>query len=86
MKSETLSFKNIINELHLPQKTAIIQRNIRKKGLQLFAIKLKDEIPDPSNSKEHYQSFITKKTLNEHNNQKYLLSIRNFLKTQTLLM
>ena len=55
MKSETLSFKNIINELHLPQKTAIIQRNIRKKGLKLFAIKLKDEIPDPSNSKEQYE-------------------------------
>ena len=61
MKSETLSFKNIINELHLPQKTAIIQRNIRKKGLKLFAIKLKDEIPDPSNSKEQYESFIRKK-------------------------
>ena len=36
--------------------------NQRKKELQLSAIKLTEKIPDPRNSKEHYQSFIRKKT------------------------
>ena len=57
MKSETLSLKTIINELDYLKKTVIIQRNIRKKDLQLFVTKL----PDLCNAKEHYQSFIREK-------------------------
>ena len=40
MKSETLSLKTIINKLDFLKKTVIIQCNIRKKYLQLFATKL----------------------------------------------
>ena len=36
--------------------------NQRRKELQLSPIKLTEKIPDPRNSKEHYQSFIRKKT------------------------
>ena len=61
MKSETLSLKTIINELDYLKKTVIIQRNIRKKDLQLFVTKLTEKIPDLCNAKEHYQSFIREK-------------------------
>ena len=33
-----------------------------KKDLQLFATKLTEEIPDPSNSKKYCQSYLKKKT------------------------
>ena len=36
-------------------------KNQKKKDLHLFAIKLTEEIPDPHDTKEHYQSFIRKK-------------------------
>ena len=61
MKSETLSLKAIINELDFLKKTVIIQWNIRKKDLRLFATKLTEKIPDPRNAKEYYQSFVRKK-------------------------
>ena len=61
MKSETFYLKIYINMLDFLRKTAITQRNIRKKYLQLFATKLTGKIPYPSNDKEHYQSFIRSK-------------------------
>ena len=33
-----------------------------KKKMRLYANKLIEKIPDPRNGKEHYQSFIRKKT------------------------
>ena len=55
MKSKTLFLKTIINELDFLRKTVIIQFKIRKKRLQLYAIKLTEKIPDPRNAKEHYE-------------------------------
>ena len=40
-------------------------KNQKKKDLHLFAIKLTEKIPHPHNAKEHYQSFIRKKTQNQ---------------------
>ena len=56
-----------------------------KKKLLFLANKLIEKIPDSCNTKEHYQSFTTKKK-NQLNNQKWLLIKEKFLKTQTLLM
>ena len=61
MKSKNLSLKAIINESGFLKKTVIIQWEIRKKDLQLLAIKFAEEIPDPRNAKEHYHSFMRKK-------------------------
>ena len=33
----------------------------KEKGFQLFAIKLKEKVPDPRNAKGQYQSFIKKR-------------------------
>ena len=52
MNLETLSLKTITDELDFLKKTVIIQWNTRKK------------IPDPSNAKECYQSYLKKKTQN----------------------
>ena len=65
MKSETLSLKTYINELDFPRKIVIIQEKSGKKDVQLFAIKLTEKISDLCNAKEHYQSFIRKKTQNQ---------------------
>ena len=56
--SETLSVKTIINKLHLQKRTVIIQENVRKKYLQLFATKLTEIIPNPSNAKDYYSSYL----------------------------
>ena len=61
MKSETLSVKTIINELVFLRKTVIIHWNAQKKDSLLLVSKLMEEIPDPLNAKEHYQSIIRKK-------------------------
>ena len=62
MKSETLSVKTIINELDFLRKTVIIHWNSQKNpDSLLLANKLMEEIPDPLNAKEHYQSRIRKK-------------------------
>ena len=52
VKSETLFFEN-----HYQR---IIQWNVSKNDLLLFAIKLAEEVSDPCNAKEQYQSFIRK--------------------------
>ena len=57
MKSEYLSLKTIINELHFLKKQLLFNET-SKKDLQLFVIKLTEKIPDPHHAKEHYQSFI----------------------------
>ena len=45
--------KTIISELDFLKKIVIIQWNIRKKDLQLFATKWTEKIPAPRNVKEH---------------------------------
>ena len=62
MKSETFYLKTIINKLDFLRKAVIIQWNALKKILLLLANKLIEKIPDPRNVKEHYQSFIRKKS------------------------
>ena len=57
-----LSLKIIINDLHVLKKTVIIQWNTYKKELLLLSNKLIGKIPDPRNAKEHYQSFLKKKS------------------------
>ena len=52
---KNLSLKTIINELDFLKKT------LEKNDLLLLANKLIENIPDPRNAKEHYQSFIRKK-------------------------
>ena len=36
-------------------------RHQKKRDLKLFATKLMEKIPDPSNTKEHYNSFLKRK-------------------------
>ena len=55
--------KTFINELDLINKTIIVHWNVRKKkDLLSFATKLIERIPDFSNTKEYYQSYLNKKT------------------------
>ena len=49
----------------------------KKKDFLLFATKLIDKILDPLDAKEHYQSFIRKKTKSEKIRNNYL-STKNF--------
>ena len=66
MKSETLSLKTIINELDFLRKSVIIRWNTwKKKKKKRFVVACKQinrNKPDPRNAKEHYQSFIRKKS------------------------
>ena len=40
------------------KKIVIIQWNVRKKYLQLFATRLTEKIPDPSNTRKYYNSYL----------------------------
>ena len=53
--------KTIANGIDFLNKAVIIQWNIRKKDLQLFATKVTEKIPDFCNAKERYQWFLGKK-------------------------
>ena len=55
-------FEDYYKELIFLRKTVIIQWNIRKKIFKMFAIKLKEKIPNPLSAKECYQSFIRKES------------------------
>ena len=55
-------FENYYQQRHLLKKTIIIQCNISKKDLQLFAAKLIEKIPYTISAKKYYQSFLGKKT------------------------
>ena len=55
MKSENLSLKAIINSCYS-------MKHQKEKDLQLFPTKLTEKIPNPRSVKEHYQSFIRKKS------------------------
>ena len=61
MTSEILSMKTIINKLDFLKETVIVRQNTRKKKLLLFVKKLLDDLPDPCNAKQHYESFLRKK-------------------------
>ena len=62
--SKTLSMITIVVELGLLKKTVAIHWNVRKKYLLSFTIKLIEKIPDPSKTKECYQSYLKKKIKN----------------------
>ena len=63
MKSETLSVKTIINGLDFLRKKVIVYWNAwKKERLLLIANKLIKNVPDLRNAKEHYESFLRKKT------------------------
>ena len=63
MKSKTLSLKTVIKELDFLKKNSYysIKRLKKKKVLLLLANKFIENISDPRNAKEHYQSFIIQK-------------------------
>ena len=62
MKSETLSLKNVINELNFLGKEVIIQwKSWKKKDLLLLTNKLIEKISDLRDAKEYYESFIRNK-------------------------
>ena len=55
--------RTIVNELDFQRKTVVIQWNISKDDLQLFAIKSTKKASDPRHAKEHYQFFVRKKNI-----------------------
>ena len=64
MKSETLCLKTITNELGFLRKTIIYSmKSLKEKDLLQLANKLIENIPDPRNAKEYYQSSIRKKNI-----------------------
>ena len=53
------SMKTITDKSNFLKKTVITQWNIRKKqALQLFGTILIEKIPDPTNVKQYYQSYL----------------------------
>ena len=44
------------------ERSYYLMKRLTKKDLLFLATKLTEKIPDPGNAKEHYQSFIRKKT------------------------
>ena len=62
MKSEKL-FQNYYNIIGFSKENSYysMKRLRKKKDLLLLANKLVEKIPDPRNTKKHYQSFIRKK-------------------------
>ena len=62
MKSETFYLKTIkTNWFSKENSYYSVKRFEKKQDLLLHANKLIEKIPDPCNTKEHYQSFIRKK-------------------------
>ena len=62
MKSKILPLETNINELDSLKKISYnSMKHLNKKYLLLLANKLTKNIPNSRNTKEHYQSFITKK-------------------------
>ena len=57
----TLSSMALTDDLVFLKETVIIQWNISKEYLQLFATKLREKIPDPSKDKKHCQSCLKRK-------------------------
>ena len=51
-----------------------------------FAIELREKVPDPSNTKENYQSFIRKRNTQSEIYQKKIRSNQQPMKTETLLV
>ena len=68
MKSKTLSLKTIINEIGFSKENSyyLMKRLRKKKFFCCWQNKLIEKIPDPRNAKEHYQSFIRKKFINQN--------------------
>ena len=80
MKSETLSLKTIIKELDFVTKIIIVQWKTWKKDSLLLVNKLIEKIPNPRNTKEHYQLFIRKKTIRTN-----CISTKNFWKAKKII-
>ena len=56
-------FENYFKQIGLSKENNYcLMKYLKKKDLLLLANKLIEKIPDPHNAKEHYQSFIRKKT------------------------
>ena len=60
MKSKILSLKTMINELSFKKISYNSMKLLNKKDWLLIAHKLRKNILDPDNAKEHYESCIVK--------------------------
>ena len=58
---ETLFMQKIIDKLDLLNKTVTIQSNVKTKKNTIFCNQINKNIPDPSNPKEYYQSYLNRK-------------------------
>ena len=58
---------------------------LKRKYFLLFATKLTEEIPDPCNAEEQYQSFIREKNTKSVKQSKIITQRKKIFKIQTLL-
>ena len=57
--------RTIIYKLDLQKKQLLFNETSEQKDLQFFGMKLTKKTPDLCDAKEHYQSFLRKKTQNQ---------------------
>ena len=61
MTSETLSLKTIIKISIFLRKQLLFKEKLETKNLLLLSNIRIEQVPDPHNAKEHYESFLRKK-------------------------
>ena len=61
MTSETLSLKTIIKISIFLRKQLLFNEKLETKNLLLPSNIIIEQVPDPHNAKEHYESFLRKK-------------------------
>ena len=61
MTSETLSLKTIIKISIFLRKQLLFNEKLETKNLLLLSNIRIEQVPDPHNAKEHYESFLRKK-------------------------
>ena len=59
-------FENYYKQIGFFKENSCYSMKQKKKNLELLATSLTEKIPNPSNAKEHYQSFIRKKNTNNY--------------------
>ena len=83
MNSEALSFKTTIKELDLLKETVITQWNVWIKNVLLLSTKLIEKIPNPSNAKWYYNSYLKRKKYKIGNTIRVnYLSIKSYRKSK----
>ena len=81
VKSKTLFLKTITKTLDFLKRQLLFNETLETRKLLFLANKLMDKIPDPCNSKAHYQSFIrNKNTKSVKQSKNSYLTTKNFWK------